>query len=375
MALLRLAAASSPDLRISVLTVDHRLRPESSAEARQVGKWCADLGLSHHILAWAGANAGTGLQARARRARYDLLTQWCGAQGAEALLTAHTLDDQAETVLMRMARTDSIASLAGIPARGTWQGVALVRPLLDCRRADLRAYLERLGQGWIEDPSNDDRRFERVRLRQMLPDLAASGVTPDRLAVLAKSCAVLTAQLEDCARAWFRAALHQDDGFCRFDLSAFDMLPRLLRQRILADLVRHFGGGSDPERAEIDRLDRSLDGKTGLRRTLGGALIWQRGGDVLIGREPGRLDPHPMPVPETGELLWDGRYAVRAPPGSFVLPAPRAGLVRPSRAVPDTVFRTAPAILLRDGRLGDGPDGPGPAAMARFIPFRPSSGW
>ena len=132
MALLRLtqtwAASHHPGLRLSVLTVDHRLRAASAAEARQVGQWAAALGLSHHILEWAGEpKPKTGIQAAARAARYGLMAAWCRANGAELLLTGHTLDDQAETVAMRMARTASPDSLAGIRPLGDWQGLPLVR--------------------------------------------------------------------------------------------------------------------------------------------------------------------------------------------------------------------------------------------------------
>ena len=122
-ALMHLAAAWRQRPDFTVLTVDHGLRTGSAAEAQQVGQWSAGLGLQHVLLRWDAAKPVTALQAKARAARYDLMTNWCDAQGVAWLLTAHTLDDQAETVLMRLARTSSIDSLAGIPAVGQWCGV------------------------------------------------------------------------------------------------------------------------------------------------------------------------------------------------------------------------------------------------------------
>ena len=128
MALLRLAEQwSQHQIKISVLTVDHGLRPEAAAEAVKVSEWCAPLGLEHHILRWEGSpKPKTGLQAKARAARYDLLSNWCKANGVAYVLTGHTMDDQAETVLMRQQRTDTAESLAGIWETAVWGGVKIV---------------------------------------------------------------------------------------------------------------------------------------------------------------------------------------------------------------------------------------------------------
>ena len=196
---MHLAAAWRQRPDFTVLTVDHGLRTGSAAEAQQVGQWSAGLGLQHVLLRWDAAKPVTALQAKARAARYDLMTNWCDAQGVAWLLTAHTLDDQAETVLMRLARTSSIDSLAGIPAVGQWCGVGLFRPLLGLRREALRAALRARGVPWIDDPSNTDERFERVRIRQALPLLATLGVSTERLAGHA-------AELREIADGLWRAA-------------------------------------------------------------------------------------------------------------------------------------------------------------------------
>ena len=172
MALLRLVAAWRNERYVTVLTVDHGLRPDSAKEALQVSAWCMGLGLPHVTLAWQGPKPATGLQVKARAVRYDLMTDWCRAHGVAWLLTAHTMDDQAETVLMRLVRTTSFDSLSGIPEMGEWKGIGLFRPLLGERREGLRAFLNHLGQPWIDDPSNADERFERVRIRKALPMLA-----------------------------------------------------------------------------------------------------------------------------------------------------------------------------------------------------------
>ena len=195
-------------IKISVLTVDHGLRPEAAAEAVKVAEWCARLGLEHHTLRWEGTKPKTGLQAKARAARYDLLSAWCKANGVTYLLTGHTMDDQAETVLMRQQRTDTAESLAGIWETAVWDGVKVFRPLLGQSRADLRAYLASLGQPWIDDPSNSDTRFERVRVRQALAQEGRPDLQKIELADIAEKAGRAARALSPCHRTMDRRATH-----------------------------------------------------------------------------------------------------------------------------------------------------------------------
>lgn len=313
------ASACHPQLKLSVLTVDHRLRPDSAAEAQAVGKWAAALGLEHQLLSWGGPKPQSGLQAKARAARYNLMSEWCRAHDGSLLLTGHTLDDQAETVAMRLGRTGSPESLAGIPRLGEWQGVPLFRPLLACRRVALRDYLSARGQGWVEDPSNTDPRFERVRMRQGLVDLDGHGITPGRLARLAEDAARTSALIDDLATRWTRRWLAEEEaGICHLPSEPFLALPPALQQRILGRILRHYGGGGfAPEPEELRRLMRFIEAGP-VRCTLAGALIGRRKRGVWITREAGRIPREPLTVPETGEALWDGRFRVTAAPGARV---------------------------------------------------------
>jgi len=146
-ALMRLVArwragpAKGPQL--GVLTVDHQLRPGSREEAQYVGQIAAGLGLPHAILTWEHEQMSTaGLQERARAARYDLMATYCHANDIPALVTAHHLDDQAETFLMRLKRGSGLDGLAAIPERGAWAGITVLRPLLDVPKARLLATLD-----------------------------------------------------------------------------------------------------------------------------------------------------------------------------------------------------------------------------------------
>lgn len=323
MAMMRLARdwqvrqPNSP--RITVLTVDHGLRAASADEARQVADWARACGLPHVSLLWEGQKPATGLQAKARAARYGLMSAWCEAHGADWLATAHTLDDQAETVLMRMARTSSLDSLAGIARAGHWGSINLFRPLLDLRREDLRDYLRGIGQPWIDDPSNDDERFERVRIRKALPVLAGIGIGPENLAAIANSAAAAVVEEERLAADWIALHLSESEaGFCHIPARPHLTPPRPIRERVLAAVIRHYGGGHSPERAEIARLADWMDGREG-RRTLGGAMVIGRKGFYFVGREWQRIAAAPSVVPEQGSIVWDRRFRVWAPPGSQVV--------------------------------------------------------
>lgn len=169
-ALLLLTAAAFPG-RVTALTVDHGLRAGSASEADGVGKQCAVRGIPHHSLAWQGPKPVANLQAAARAARYALLAGWCTANATAILLTAHHADDQAETLLMRLARGSGGPGLAGIRRRRLLaNGVTLVRPLLATRRAALGAIVD--AAGWVpaDDPSNRNLRFARTHARRLLAD-------------------------------------------------------------------------------------------------------------------------------------------------------------------------------------------------------------
>lgn len=318
MALLRLAVLARADLFRSValvaFTVDHGLREGAAAEAAQVAHWCAAHDIWHETLRWHGGKPATGLQAAARRARYDLMTDRCAATGCRLLLTAHTADDQAETVAMRMARTDSAKSLAGIWPTMTWNGITVCRPLLQARREALRAFLRDTGQSWIEDPSNDDMRFERVRLRK-------SGKAADVPLLTARAEAALAEAMAQSAEAsgWLESHGRLSRyGHVEFGRASLSARPVAVQCEILAGLLRMVGG-KPPLRAKLRGLVAQLRDEGPFRCTLGGALIAARKQMVVICREAGRIAPE-VKVPGDGTLLWDGRFIITAPPGSVIRP-------------------------------------------------------
>ena len=347
MALLRLAEQwSQRQIKISVLTVDHGLRPEAAAEAIKVAEWCVLLDLEHHTLRWEGPKPKTGLQAKSRAARYDLLSAWCRANDVAYLLTGHTMDDQAETVLMRQQRTDTAESLAGIWEIAVWEGVKVFRPLLGKSRADLRTYLVSLGQPWLDDPSNSDRRFERVRVRQTL---AEEGRRVE-LAEIAEKAGRAARALAQTTEQWISGQLTSyPEGFGAIPRAGFYELDPALQRRVLQQLLLIYGAGNRAEPGELDYLAKWIMGQGVSRRTLGGAMLACRQSSVLIGREWARISPDAAVVPDSGEILWDGRFLIHAPPQAQIVPVGRLHGVERREEIPSFVQQSLPAVLLGDG--------------------------
>lgn len=301
LALALLAQAALPG-RITALTVDHNLRPESAREAGQVGRWLATHDIPHAILRW-DTPATTSLQEAARDARYTLMANWCVHAGISVLATGHTADDQAETLLARLARGAGLAGMAGIRAvRPLTEGVTVVRPLLAHRRADLQAWLQALGQPWISDPSNEDTRFERVRWRAALTQLPE--LTPDAVARTAALMADLDAQLDAAATDWIENHVRLRPGGVFWVSSAPAPLPEL-RLRALERVIAATSGLL-PERPDVAAaLTRCAP------TTCGGVKLEPVVDGVLCMREAGRIDAHLTTPAEN--TLWDRRFRVTTP--------------------------------------------------------------
>ncbi|HHN72643.1 MAG TPA: tRNA lysidine(34) synthetase TilS, partial [Thermopetrobacter sp.] len=229
-------------------TVDHGLRPEAAEEAAQVARLAAGLGVRHTVLRWRGWDGSGNLQDRARRARYGLLSRWARENGIGMVALAHTADDQAETVLMRLGRAAGVDGLSGIPERRIERGVTFVRPLLGVTRAALRDYLTRNRIAWAEDPSNRDARFERVRARRILQALRPLGVDVPALAEVARHMAQARAALSWHAFLAAREVACLDAGDVLLDRRGFRTLPEEIARRLMQRAVRWVAGGEYPPR-------------------------------------------------------------------------------------------------------------------------------
>jgi tRNA(Ile)-lysidine synthase len=353
-ALMRLAhrwsSAGDDRPKLTVLTVDHGLRPESADEARSVAGWARDLGLDHVVLQWRGTKPASGLAAAARGARYRLMSDWCRSNGVGFLLVAHTLDDQAETVMMRLARGAGVEGLGAMSALTSHHGLTIFRPLLAIARNRLRDYLRTIGQDWCEDPTNQDERFERVRLRKALEVLNATGVGAEAISQTAARSRRAWEAIFTITNRYLRQSLsHHAEGFGEVGLTSLMGEPEEIRIRALWLLVRRYGDGGFLELSQAEALSRWLDQETGAARTLGGCRIVRRPTGLLFGREPGRISPEPIPVPRSGILRWDNRFDIAAAEGRAdiaIVAAGRAGKVARRPDLPAFVQAGLPAVLL-----------------------------
>lgn len=270
MALLHLAAAAFPG-RIEAATVDHRLRPEAAAEAELVARACAALGVVHSTLRVTVSDEAS-VQAAARRARYQALADWARNHDLGALLTAHHADDQAETLLMRLARGAGLSGLSGIRERRDLAGVLLVRPLLGWRRADLAAIVADIDT--VADPSNVDPHYDRTHARILLATVGDQ-LDPLRLAAAAAHLADADAALDWLAGEGIRSRVERlGEGRAAVDLEG---LPREAQRRILARLIGDADSPVDGPTLEtaMARLDAGLNASVG-------RLILSPGRRILI---------------------------------------------------------------------------------------------
>lgn len=283
------------------VTVDHGLRPEAAEEIALVRAFCAARGIAHHVVRWTWDGAGN-LQQAARQARRDLLAQWAQDLEISSVLLAHTEDDQAETVLLRLARGSGVDGLAAMKYASDNAGVRWLRPLLGVTRAELRAHLIARDIPWADDPSNADPRFDRVRARAMLQELATLGVTPARLAQTAAHMGRAKTVLDAEARAILD---HVDTvaGHLRVPWKRLAEAPEDTRTRALAWCLGYVSGRGT--RPRYGALRAVIEGAP-TTATLHGCVIVWRGEDVFVAREYGAITG----LRADSGALWDGRWRV-----------------------------------------------------------------
>ena len=314
---------------LAILTVDHGLRPESAAEAEQVGRWACALGHRAVVLRREGPAITRNVQAQARAARLSLMAAWCRRAGIGDLALAHNRDDQAETLLIRLARGSGVYGLAAMAPVAFHAEtldlcpIRLLRPLLDVPKARLLATLRAEGQPWIEDPSNADERFARARLRKLMPALAREGFTPARLAATATRMARARAALEAHVDAVLARAVRVDPaGFGRLDPALLRDAPEEIGLRALIAALRIVAPDA-PHPPRLDRTERLyqaiLTGGLDGGRTLAGCrVVPDQDEGVLVVREPAAIGS-PILLGPGEQRLWDGRFMVSleagCPPG------------------------------------------------------------
>lgn len=273
-------------------TIDHKLRAASAREAKMVARLAAKLGIPHHTLAWKGKKPVTGVQEAARDARFALFSKLAKEIGADTLMTAHTRDDQAETVLHRMGRGSGIGGLGGIRRVHQRDGIFLARPFLDLPKARLIATLKKLRIPFATDPTNKDTKYLRARLRKLAPLLAKEGIDAANLALMAKRLGRANAALNRLAdEAAFALRVDCETGRA-FEARGFFLMPEELGIRMLRHAADAEGIEGPAELAKVETLYGDLVGAhlagESLRRTVAGALVTLSVAALVVAAAPPR---------------------------------------------------------------------------------------
>ncbi len=290
--------------KLIAVTVDHGLRAESKREAAGVGRLARKLKIAHRIPRWTGKKPSTGLQQAARVARYRLLAAVARKARASHILTAHTLDDQAETVLIRLSRGSGVTGLGAmtrmtnLPAIGEGE-IKLVRPLLDIPKSRLIATLRAAKIPFADDPSNRDPRFTRARLRGLMGELAREGLDARRLSLLARRLKRADAAIEAAVDRAFAelAAESSAPPSIVFDAIGYFNLPAEIALRLIGRAVAKLGDEGPVELAKLEALKTALDaaqdsgqktGKGRFRRSLAGAIVTLGPRQIAVEKAPPR---------------------------------------------------------------------------------------
>ena len=299
--------------QVTALTVDHGLRPEATAEAEAVAQQLNMRGIAHQTLTWSGPKPSLGLQAAARQARYGLLENWCRANAVVHLLVGHHAGDQAETFLMRAERGSGPDGLAAMAPVRELSACRILRPLLSLEKTRLMATAQAAELVWVEDPSNDNVAFQRVRVRHALQD---GGIDTQSLAQGTVRFAGARAVLETETARWLaRHVTLNAAGYAALSLDALEITAPEIVHRGLARLVAAVGGKPyAPSPAAIERVYKALT--QGDAATLGAVRVCVEIDRIGIYREA-RNQPTPLTFSSNAQAQthhWDGRFAVHIAP-------------------------------------------------------------
>lgn len=298
--------ATAHNVSLIALTVDHRLRPESSTEALQVAQWMHQHNITHHILTPDHISAPHNIQAAARQWRYDALSEYCRTHGIAHCLVAHTAGDNRETVEHALARGDTADGASGMAHVRMHRGVCFLRPLLEVERDTLETFLRRAGAHWVEDPSNRNMLFARVRNRQKLHTNPAR--VHELNGILADARRERTAREMRVSQAASKLVDIHPLGYATLDLSGWLALDTPIADQLIADILRCIDGGPyRPRGAEVLRLTDALRRGDIFRRTLHRCELSTKSGTLTIARELSRVAA-PLALQETGIICWDKRF-------------------------------------------------------------------
>ncbi len=344
--------AGGAGVTLHAVTVDHGLRDAAADEAKAVASLCAGLGIDHSTLRWTGWDGKGNLQDQARRARYGLMAGWARERGIEMIALGHTVEDQAETFLMRLARGSGVDGLSGMATRRRSDGVTWVRPVLLQRRQDLRDYLQRHNVSWIDDPTNEDERFERVKIRKAMQVLAELGMDAERLAGTAQDLQFARIALEHQTREASERVATVKNGDVILDRMQYRQLPTEISARLFSHALCWVSSAKyRPRRMAL--IDAEYSADMGKASTLHGCLITANKVEIRITREHQAVKDTVCPT----DAIWDNRWRLNGPheKGLELRALGAAGLAEcpdwRATGMPRTSLLASPAVWRKDSLI------------------------
>lgn len=315
---------------LTALTVDHRIRPESAAEAQSVHQLLTQKHIRHVILTNKIPFQETRLEEKARKIRYDLLCHYCLKNEIEYLFLAHHQSDQAETFLSRLARGSGIEGLSAIKPIIKYQGIHILRPLLNTPKEKLTDFLIQAGIEWIEDPMNQNIAFERIKWRRFLPFLTQNGLSLSALTLSINRLNSAREALAFYTDTFIQKHVHVSPlGFIKIDNDAFYALPNEIKIRVLTESITQIGQSGKP--LSLDSLEKLIK-RMPTKATLGECVIIAHKKGLFIGKESHKQESEKF-IPAYMPTRWD-RFMIKTPTPLFVRSQ------APNRRLPDI-----PAII------------------------------
>ncbi|MCY4446366.1 MAG: tRNA lysidine(34) synthetase TilS [Rhodobacteraceae bacterium] len=292
--------------KIYAVTVDHRLRPEAQQESQFVKAVAKNLDLPHETLVWKHNNIHGNIAEAARQARYRLISEWACANGIDTICLGHTQNDQAETMLMQLARKAGVDGLSGIPFKNERYGVKWIRPLLRIKRQELRDYLNTIGSPWIEDPTNYDSKFERIKFRNIVPLLAQAGLTVEALAGSAENLQNSKQIIDDVVLASAQRIVNVTK-IGEYVLSAeFWELRHEIQVKLLARMLQFLSNEPKPRRMTSVKNCISQLSENGAATLSKFCVKKCPRGEILVYQNLSNVQS-----PTAANCLWNGRWLVR----------------------------------------------------------------
>ena len=318
MVLMNLAKESDflNDKNVFILVVDHGLRAESKQEAKFVKNEAKKLGFPTRILKWKGSKPNKRIQEEARNKRYSLLINFCRENNINNLYLAHHLDDQIETFLFRMFRGSGLQGLTSFSSSYERNGLTLIRPLIDTPKSELISYARRKKINWVEDPSNENQKYDRVKLRKVLPLIYKEGFDKKVFLKSVKKLRLANQALDQITKEFVLKYVTINKNISIFiNQELFLTAPEDVQLRVLQNTIRIFSGERyySPDYLKIlnlmnwARSDNDISAKT-----LGGTIFRKRKGGIILYKEVKKLNEiKPIKLSKSKYTAWDNRFLIK----------------------------------------------------------------